>query len=260
MLCVMALQKHGLKPSDGEVLVPGAAGGVGSFANTLLGKFGFTVAASTGRMTEADYLKKLGATEVIDRATLSAPGRPLAKERWAAVVDSVGSHTLANACAQTKSDGAVAACGLELAKLVALNTLDEISQDISLEDSIKYAQDLMAGNVRGRLIVDVNKQENELDCTAALEVCASEVLTKPQAWMPPKLRSDDGKHIVIRPLAYVPEKLLERYAGDMNFPIIPCDLCGSQPNLQRLQSYSDQTNQQSQRARDSSRGSNHFQD
>ena len=195
MLCVMALQKHGLKPSDGEVLVTGAAGGVGSFAIALLGKLGFTVVASTGRMAEADYLKKLGATEVIDRAALSAPGKPLAKERWAAVVDSVGSHTLANACAQTKSDGAVAACGLaqgmdfpssvapfilrgvtlyginsvtvprakriaayeQLAKLVDLKTLDEISHEISLEESIKYAAELMAGNVRGRLIVDVNK-------------------------------------------------------------------------------------------------------
>ena len=195
MLCVMALQKHGLKPSDGEVLVTGAAGGVGSFAITLLSKLGFTVVASTGRLAEADYLKKLGAAEVIDRAALSAPGKPLAKERWAAVVDSVGSHTLANACAQTKSDGAVAACGLaqgmdfpstvapfilrgvtlyginsvtvprakriaayeQLSKLVDLKTLDEISHEISLEESIKYAQELMAGNVRGRLIVDVNK-------------------------------------------------------------------------------------------------------
>jgi len=195
MLCVMALQKHGLKPSDGEVLVTGAAGGVGSFAIALLGKLGFTVVASTGRMAEADYLKKLGATEVIDRAALSAPGKPLAKERWAAVVDSVGSHTLANACAQTKSDGVVAACGLaqgmdfpssvapfilrgvtlygvnsvtvprakriaayeQLSKLVDLKTLDEISHEIGLEESIKYAAELMAGNVRGRLIVNVNK-------------------------------------------------------------------------------------------------------
>jgi len=195
MLSVMALQKHGLKPGDGEVLVTGAAGGVGSFAITLLSKLGFKVVASTGRMAEADYLKKLGAAEVIDRTTLSAPGKPLAKERWAAVVDSVGSHTLANACAQTKSDGAVAACGLaqgmdfpssvapfilrgvtlyginsvtvpkakriaayeQLSKLVDLKTLEEISHEISLEDSIKYAAELMAGNVRGRLIVDVNK-------------------------------------------------------------------------------------------------------
>jgi acrylyl-CoA reductase (NADPH) len=156
---------------------------------------GFTVVASTGRLSEADYLKKLGASEVIDRTSLSEPGKPLAKERWAAVVDSVGSHTLANACAQTKSNGAVAACGLaqgmdfpstvapfilrgitlyginsvtiprekrilayeQLNQLVDKQTLDEISQEISLEDSLKYAQELMAGNVRGRLIVDVNK-------------------------------------------------------------------------------------------------------
>ena len=195
MLCIMALEKHGTKPSDGEVLVTGAAGGVGSIAIALLSKLGFKVVASTGRMGEADYLKKLGATEVIDRASLSAPGKPLAKERWAAVVDSVGSHTLANACAQTKSDGAVAACGLaqgmdfpstvapfilrgvtlyginsvtvprgkriaayeQLSKLLDLKTLDEISHEISLADSIEYAQKLMAGNVRGRLIVDVNK-------------------------------------------------------------------------------------------------------
>ena len=195
MLCIMALQKHGLKPSDGEVLVTGAAGGVGSFAITLLSKLGFTVVASTGRLGEVDYLKKLGATEVIDRAALSAPGKPLAKERWAAVVDSVGSYTLANACAQTKSDGAVAACGLaqgmdfpstvapfilrgitlyginsvtmsratriaayeQLSKLVDVKTLDEISHEIGLEESLKYAAELMAGNVRGRIIVDVNK-------------------------------------------------------------------------------------------------------
>jgi acrylyl-CoA reductase (NADPH) len=195
MLCIMALQKHGLKPNDGEVLVTGAAGGVGSFAITLLSKLGFTVVASTGRLGEADYLKKLGAAEVIDRASLSAPGKPLAKERWAAVVDSVGSYTLANACAQTKSDGAVAACGLaqgmdfpstvapfilrgitlyginsvtmsratriaayeQLSKLVDVKTLDEISHEIGLEESLKYAAELMAGNVRGRIIVDVNK-------------------------------------------------------------------------------------------------------
>jgi acrylyl-CoA reductase (NADPH) len=156
---------------------------------------GFTVVASTGRLSEENYLKQLGASEVIERTALSAPGKPLAKERWAAVVDSVGSHTLANACAQTKSDGAVAACGLaqgmdfpssvapfilrgitlyginsvtvarakriaayeQLSKLIDLKTLDEISHEINLEESLKYAQELMAGNVRGRLIVDVNQ-------------------------------------------------------------------------------------------------------
>jgi acrylyl-CoA reductase (NADPH) len=195
MLCVMALQSHGLKPSDGEVLVTGAAGGVGSFAIALLSKLGFTVVASTGRLSEANYLKQLGASEVIDRTTLSAPGKPLAKERWAAVVDSVGSHTLANACAQTKSDGAVAACGLaqgmdfpstvapfilrgitlyginsvtvprakritayeQLSKLVDLKILDEISHEIDLADTVKYAEKLMAGNLRGRVIVNVNQ-------------------------------------------------------------------------------------------------------
>jgi acrylyl-CoA reductase (NADPH) len=146
-------------------------------------------------MAEAEYLKKLGASEIMDRAALSEPGKPLAKERWAAVLDSVGSHTLANACAQTKSNGAVAACGLaqgmdfpssvapfilrgitlyginsvtvprekriaayeQLSQLVDLKTLDEISHEITLEESLQYAKELMAGNVRGRLIVDVNK-------------------------------------------------------------------------------------------------------
>ena len=195
MLCVMALQKHGVKPADGEVLVTGAAGGVGSFAIALLSKLGFTVVASSGRPQEADYLRSLGATEVIDRSSLSEPGKPLARERWAAVVDSVGSHTLANACAATKSEGAVAACGLaqgmdfpgtvapfilrgvtlyginsvtvpkakriaayeQLSALVDLKTLDAISHEISLGEAIQYADALMKGNVRGRVIVDVNR-------------------------------------------------------------------------------------------------------
>ncbi|MDP3620733.1 MAG: MDR family oxidoreductase [Polynucleobacter sp.] len=195
MLCVMALQKHGLQPSDGEVLVTGAAGGVGSFAIALLSKLGFTVVASSGRPQEADYLRSLGAAEVIDRKALSEPGKPLARERWAGVVDSVGSHTLANACAATKSEGAVAACGLaqgmdfpatvapfilrgvtlyginsvtvpkakriaayaQLSQLVDLKTLDAISQEITLGEVIQYAEQLMKGNVRGRLIVDVNR-------------------------------------------------------------------------------------------------------
>ena len=112
MLCIMALQKHGVRVGDGEILVTGAAGGVGSFAISLLHELGYTVVASSGRPEETDYLKSLGASEVIERASLSQPGKPLAKERWAAVVDSVGSHTLANACAATKANGAVAACGL----------------------------------------------------------------------------------------------------------------------------------------------------
>ena len=195
MLCVMALQKHGVKPADGEVLVTGAAGGVGSFAIALLSKLGFKVVASSGRPQEADYLRSLGAAEVIDRSSLSEPGKPLARERWAAVVDSVGSHTLVNACAATKSEGAVAACGLaqgmdfpgtvapfilrgvtlyginsvtvpkakriaayeQLSALVDLNTLEAISHEISLGEAIEYADALMKGNVRGRVIVDVNR-------------------------------------------------------------------------------------------------------
>jgi len=195
MLCVMALQKHGVKPVDGEVLVTGAAGGVGSFAIALLSKLGFAVVASSGRPQEAEYLRSLGATEVIDRSSLSEPGKPLARERWAAVVDSVGSHTLANACAATKGEGAVAACGLaqgmdfpgsvapfilrgvtlyginsvtvpkakriaayeQLSALVDLKTLDAISHEISLGEAIQYADALMKGNVRGRVIVDVNR-------------------------------------------------------------------------------------------------------
>ena len=195
MLCVMALQKHGVKPADGEVLVTGAAGGVGSFAIALLSKLGFTVVASSGRPQEEEYLRSLGATEVIDRSSLSEPGKPLARERWAAVVDSVGSHTLVNACAATKSEGAVAACGLaqgmdfpgtvapfilrgvtlyginsvtvpkakriaayeQLSALVDLKTLDAISHEVSLGEAIEYADALMKGNVRGRVIVDVNR-------------------------------------------------------------------------------------------------------
>jgi acrylyl-CoA reductase (NADPH) len=112
MLCVLALEKHGLRPSDGEVLVTGATGGVGSIAVAVLSKLGYQVVAATGKAAEADYLKSLGASAIIDRAELAAPGKPLQKERWAGVVDAVGSHTLANACAQTRYRGAVAACGL----------------------------------------------------------------------------------------------------------------------------------------------------
>ena len=97
MLCVLALEKHGIRPEDGEILVTGANGGVGSVAIALLGKLGYRVVASTGRPGEADYLKSLGAADIIDRSELSAPGKPIGKERWAGVVDAVGSHTLANA-------------------------------------------------------------------------------------------------------------------------------------------------------------------
>ena len=195
MLCVMALQQHGLQPSAGEVLVTGAAGGVGSFATMLMSKLGFTVVASSGRPEESAYLHQLGASEVIERASLSTPGKPLAKERWAAVIDSVGSHTLANACAAVKSNGAVAACGLaqgmdfpttvapfilrgitlyginsvtvdkakrisaweQLSQLCDFTIVNAIAHEISLAEAIPLAADLIAGKIRGRLIVDVNR-------------------------------------------------------------------------------------------------------
>ncbi len=194
MLCLMALERHGLKPSDGPVLVTGATGGVGSFAISLLAGAGYTVTAATGKASEEAYLKSLGATTIIDRAELSAPGRPLAKEKWAAVIDSVGSHTLANACASTMSEGLVAACGLaqgmdfpatvapfilrgvsllginsvtqpferrveaweRLSDQLNLDTLSMMSREISLESAIAAATDLMDGKNRGRMIVDVN--------------------------------------------------------------------------------------------------------
>ena len=191
MLCVMALEKHGVTPDSGEVLVTGANGGVGSYAVAILSKLGYTVVASTGRVDEADYLEQLGAKEVIDRSTLSEPGRPLAKERWAAVVDSVGSHTLVNACAATQSEGIVAACGLaqgmdlpgtvapfilrgvtlaginsvyrslddrneawkRLGDLLDAKAIEDISHDITLDQVVDTANDLIEGKVRGRVVV-----------------------------------------------------------------------------------------------------------
>ncbi|MBL8470536.1 MAG: oxidoreductase [Rhodocyclaceae bacterium] len=195
MLCVLALEKHGLEPGDGEVLVTGANGGVGSVAIALLAKLGYKVIASTGRMQEADYLKSLGAADIIDRAELSAPGKPLGRERWAGVVDSVGSHTLANACATTRYRGAVAACGLaqgmdfpssvapfilrgvtlygvdsvmaplavrqeawaRLARDLDLGKLGAISRDISLAEALDVAPQILAGQVRGRVVVHVDR-------------------------------------------------------------------------------------------------------
>ena len=194
MLCVMALQGHGIKPSDGDILVTGANGGVGSVAIALLGKLGYRVIASTGRLHEAEALKALGAAEVIDRAELSAPGKPLAKERWVGTVDTVGSHTLANVCAGTKYRGAVAACGLaqgmdfpasvapfilrgvtlygidsvmapkalreqawaRLAKDLDLAKLDSMVSEVPLSGAIAAGADILAGKVRGRLVVNVN--------------------------------------------------------------------------------------------------------
>lgn len=194
-LCVEALVNYGVKPDQGEVLVTGATGGVGSFAVTLLAKAGFTVVAATGKASEEDYLKGLGASAIIDRAELAEKGKPLQKERWAGVVDSVGSFTLANACAQTRYCGAVAACGLaqgpdfqttvmpfilrgvallgvdsvmapkgprmaawdRLAKDLDPASLDVIANEISLSEAIEAASQLLEGKIRGRLVVDVNK-------------------------------------------------------------------------------------------------------
>jgi acrylyl-CoA reductase (NADPH) len=194
-LCVVALENHRVKPDHGDVLVTGATGGVGSVAVSLLAKAGFTVIAATGKASEADYLKQLGATDIIDRNELSAPGKPLQRERWAGVVDSVGSHTLANACAATRYGGAVAACGLaqgmdfpasvapfilrgvallgidsvmaakpkriaaweRLARDLDPAALDLIATEVGLADAIGAASDLLDGKVRGRIVVDVNK-------------------------------------------------------------------------------------------------------
>lgn len=193
MLCVIALEQNGITPDKGEILVTGANGGVGSFAITILAKLGYTVVASTGRVEESEYLKKLGATEVIDRASLSQPGRPLVKERWAAAIDSAGSHTLANVCASLKYGGVVAACGLaqgmdlpatvmpfilrgitlagidsvmrptadrieawdRLAIILEASVFDDIAKEISLEQCIETAEQLIAGKVRGRVVVNI---------------------------------------------------------------------------------------------------------
>ncbi len=195
MLCMMALEKHGVTPGQGEVLVTGAGGGVGSVAIALLAKLGYRVVASTGRLQEAGYLRSLGAADVIDRAELSAPGKPLAKERWAGVVDTVGSHTLANACASTKYGGTVAACGLaqgmdlpatvapfilrgvtlagidsvmapralreaawaRLARDLDVGKLEAMTQEVGLADAIGLGAQILAGQVRGRVVVDVNR-------------------------------------------------------------------------------------------------------
>jgi acrylyl-CoA reductase (NADPH) len=194
-LCVMALQKHGTKPQDGEVLVTGATGGVGSVAVALLAGLGFEVTASTGRPQEADYLQRMGAAHVLDRHALAAPGKPLQSERWAAVVDTVGSQTLANVLAQTKWNGAVAACGLAggadlpatvmpfilrgvtlygincvfqgnavreqawalLAQHVKPEQLAEMTHEVALSDIVQASDDLLAGRIRGRTVVDVDR-------------------------------------------------------------------------------------------------------
>lgn len=194
MLCVLALEQHGLKPGAGPVLVTGATGGVGSTAVAVLAKLGFHVVAATGKASEEAYLKELGASEIIDRESLSAPGKPLQKERWAGVVDAVGSHTLANACAQTAYGGVVAACGLAqgadfpatvmpfILRGITLAGIDSVMaplarrelawqrlaqdldpaklelmvQEISLAGAIEKAQALMSGKVRGRIVVKID--------------------------------------------------------------------------------------------------------
>jgi acrylyl-CoA reductase (NADPH) len=193
MLCVMALERYGLTPSSGPIIVTGANGGVGSVAISILSKLGYHVIASTGRVDESGFLKELGANEIIDRAELSEAGRPLGKERWAGGVDAVGSHTLANLLAQTNYGGAVAACGLaqgfdlpatvmpfilrgvallgvdsvmaskelrkeawgRIATDLDMSKLAALTTEIGFDDIIQTATDIVDGKVRGRVIVDM---------------------------------------------------------------------------------------------------------
>lgn len=193
MLSVLALERHGIVPARGPVIVTGAAGGVGSVAIALLAKLGYHIVASTGRASEADYLKGLGAAEVIDRAELSGPAKPLGKERWAGGIDSVGSHTLANVLAMTKYGGAVAACGLaggmdlpssvapfilrgvsllgidsvmcpkpirieawnRLARDLDREALAAITTTVPLDQAIDVARGIVEGKVRGRVVVRI---------------------------------------------------------------------------------------------------------
>ena len=193
MLCVMALERHRIEPERGPVIVTGAAGGVGSVAVALLSKLGFHVIASTGRLGEADFLKGLGAAEIIDRNELSLPGKPLGKERWAGGVDAVGSHTLANVLSMTAYGGAVAACGLAqgmdlpatvapfILRGVSLLGVDSVMAPKSLrleawrrierdldparlealtthirfDDILDIARRIVDGGIRGRVVVDM---------------------------------------------------------------------------------------------------------
>ncbi len=195
MLCVMALEAYGITPGSGPVVVTGANGGVGTVAIAILSKLGFEVIASTGRPNEADFLKELGATEIIDRAELSEAGRPLGKERWAGGVDAVGSHTLANVIAQTNYGGAVAACGLaqgfdlpatvmpfilrgvallgvdsvmaskekrmaawnRIVTDLDLGKLQSLTTEIGFGDIIPAATDIVDGKIRGRVVIDMKK-------------------------------------------------------------------------------------------------------
>jgi acrylyl-CoA reductase (NADPH) len=192
MLAIMALERHAMKPAHGPAVVTGANGGVGTIAISLLSRLGWHVIASTGRLSESEFLKGLGASEVIDRAELSAPGKPLGRERWAAGVDSVGSHTLANVLAQAKYGGAIAACGLAqgfdlpvtvmpfILRGVSLLGIDSVmapralrteawsrlaaeldhakleTRTIGFDEIIAAAHEIVAGRIRGRVIVDMN--------------------------------------------------------------------------------------------------------
>ena len=195
MLCIMAIDERGITAKSGEILVTGATGGVGSIAVAILAHRGYRVVASTGKVSEAPYLEALGAAEVIERNALSQPGKPLQKQRWAGTVDSVGSHTLANACAQTMDEGVVTACGLAQGmdfpvtvapfilrgvKLEGINSvtcpmerrrrawqhlekeldgakLASMIVEIPLAEAIARAPDVIAGKHRGRIVVDVNR-------------------------------------------------------------------------------------------------------
>lgn len=194
MLCVLALERHGVAPENGEVLVTGAAGGVGSTAVALLAKLGYEVAAVTGRVEESEYLENLGASRVLSRSEFSEPGKPLAKERWAGAIDVAGGQVLANVCASMKYRGVVAACGLaggmgfpatvapfilrgvtlagidsvmcpleerreawrRLARDLDPTVLDAMTERVLLEDCVRVADKLIAGEVRGRVIVPVS--------------------------------------------------------------------------------------------------------
>lgn len=194
MLCVLALERHGVTPDKGEILVTGAAGGVGSVAVSILSKLGYSVVGVSGRLAESDYIKSLGASEVLERSAFSSAGKPLGRERWAGAVDVVGSHTLANVCATTKYRGVVTACGLaggmdfpatvapfilrgvtlvgvdsvmcpradrlvawqRLATDLDISKLNLITNEIGLAEAIPMATRLLDGQVRGRVVVDVN--------------------------------------------------------------------------------------------------------
>jgi acrylyl-CoA reductase (NADPH) len=195
MLCVIALERHGVAPGSGEILVTGAAGGVGSVAVAVLAKLGYRVAAVTGRPAEVEFLKRLGAVEVLDRALFASPGKPLAKERWAGAIDVVGSHTLVNVCASMRYRGVVAACGLaggmdfpatvapfilrgvtlvgvdsvmcpradrleawrRLSEDLDIGKLDLLTEEIGLSQAITQASALLEGKIRGRIVVDTSR-------------------------------------------------------------------------------------------------------